>query len=177
MKKFYYVIVLLILFQSEIYSKEFIYILKDKCLNTIYTEAFNYFSNSEIKIYKDIRGVILSFKLNDLQAEYYSLTTETLKNIKQIENFLAKIENPAIIEVHTEKKQGKVSGNLKNWEFSTILANEIESSLISQNSKISRKRIKSVGYGEFLPIKNTPNNGGNYTNRIDIIILCNISGE
>ncbi|MBE7703258.1 MAG: hypothetical protein E7Z89_04315 [Cyanobacteria bacterium SIG28] len=177
MKKFYYVIVLLILFQSEIYSKEFIYILKDKCLNTIYTEAFNYFSNSEIKIYKDIRGVILSFKLNDLQAEYYSLTTETLKNIKQIENFLAKIENPAIIEVHTSDNVSNNVNSLKKWEISTVIANKIETQILNLGGKDISQRIKSVGYGEFLPTNNTPNNGSKKFDRVDIIVLCNISGE
>jgi hypothetical protein len=42
---------------------------------------------------------------------------------------------------------------------------------------ITYDRIKSVGYGDYLPKKNTPYNGVNKGVSIDIIILCNISGE
>ena len=170
MKKIFIKIIFLLTTCNYISAEENFYISSNKCINDLYSVAISTFSGTNIKVLRDPRGIVLRYQIFTDNYSHY-------KNLKVIEYFLAKIENPAIIEVHTEKKQGKESGNLKNWEFSTILANEIESSLISQNSKISRKRIKSVGYGEFLPIKNTPNNGGNYTNRIDIIILCNISGE
>ena len=99
------------------------------------------------------------------------------KKIKNIEKFLAKIENPAIIEVHTGNFSEKTHSRLKKWELSTMLANDIEAVITKPFGSIPQKRINSVGYGEFLPAKNTPNNGGKYLNRIDIIVLCNISGE
>ena len=106
-----------------------------------------------------------------------SMDKDFYYNIKKIEYFLAKIENPAIIEVHTGDFSEEKLLNIKKWEYSTIIANDIEAIITEPRGSIPQKRINSVGYGEFLPAKNTPNNGGNYLNRIDIIVLCNISGE
>ena len=90
---------------------------------------------------------------------------------------MAKIENPAIIEVHTSDFPSGEVVNLKKWEFSTIFANNIEAIITLPKGSINQNRINSIGYGEFLPQKNTSNNGGKNTNRVDIIILCNVSGE
>ena len=90
---------------------------------------------------------------------------------------MAKIENPAIIEVHIENFPKKEGLNLKKWEISTIMANEIEAIITLPVGSVKQEQINSIGYGEFLPAKNTPNNGGENLNRIDIIILCNIIGE
>ena len=57
------------------------------------------------------------------------------------------------------------------------MANKIEAIITKPKGVVSQDRINSIGYGEFLPAKNTSNNGGKNSNRIDIIILCNISGE
>ena len=95
----------------------------------------------------------------------------------KIKEFLSKIENPVIIEVHTENVSQSNTRFLKNWELSTVIANNIESVMLEQSDRDFRNRINSIGYGEFLPSKNTSNNGGKYANRVDIIILCNISGE
>ena len=100
-----------------------------------------------------------------------------IKILQILKNFLAKIKNPVIIEVHTQAESLSVLKSLKNWEYSIILANKIEEKLLNAVSHIERSRIRSIGYGEFLPAKNTPNNGGKYLNRVDIIILCNITGE
>ena len=53
---------------------------------------------------------------------------------------------------------------------------EIEEILLKKG-RISHNQLKSVGYGEFLPSKNTPYNGGKNEGRVDIILLCNINGE
>ena len=90
---------------------------------------------------------------------------------------MAKIENPAIIEVHIVDFPEEKISNLKKWEFSTVFANNIEAIITKPAGIIDQNKINSIGYGEFLPEKNTPNNGGKNTNRVDIIILCNISGE
>ena len=101
-------------------------------------------------------------------------SNELRLNLLRIEYFLAKIKNPVIIEVHTAKNSSK---GIKSWELSTLIANELEKLLTERNPLLNKERVRSVGFGEFLPIKNTSNNGGNYSNRIDIMILCDISGE
>ncbi len=166
--KIFFTIVITAFCSTE--AQEFLYILNDKCINQLYITAEEHFKHSTIKIIRDPRGLILRDDFQDKNEDFYT-------KIKNIENFLAKIENPAIIEVHTgDFPEGSLS-NLKRWEFSTIIANDIEAFITKPKGSIPQKRINSVGYGEFLPAKNTPNNGGKYLNRIDIIVLCNISGE
>ena len=123
------------------------------------------------------RGILLRYALTNPLAEISELDYKTYQNSLKIKEFLAKIENPAIIEVHTENVGQKNQTGYKNWEVSTVIANNIESVILSDRINSMRHRISSIGYGEFLPSKNTSNNGGKYLNRVDIIILCSISGE
>ena len=141
-------------------------------VNELYNQAVAQFCGLNFLVLKDSRGIVLRYFFDDINnlKDFYRF-------LKKIELFLAKIKNPAIIEVHIGRNFSMVGEKLKKWEVSTLKANEIEELLCVRGKGITRERIKSVGYGEFFPIKNTPNNGGNYINRIDIIILCNISGE
>ena len=101
----------------------------------------------------------------------------SVKKLTEIQYFLAKIQNSAIIEVRTANVKESKLNRLKNWEISTVIANNAERIILKSNADLDYTRIKSVGFGEFIPEKNTPYNGGKYSNRVDIIILCNISGE
>ncbi len=150
--------------------EEYLYILNDKSINNLYQIAKDHFKNSTTIVIKDPRGLILREDFQNLNKEIYT-------KMKNIENFLAKIENPAIIEVHMGNFSEENLLGLRKWEVSTIIANDIEAIITKPQGSIPQGRIISVGYGEFLPAKNTPNNGGKYMNRIDIIVLCNISGE
>ena len=171
MKPFFKIIFFLIFFTTTtIYAQEYLYILNDKCINNLYIKAQSYFINSKTKAIKDPRGIILRINFEENFENLYI-------NIKEIEDFLAKIENPAIIEVHTGNFSDIKLEGLKKWEISTVLANKIEDIITKPRGTIIQSRINSVGYGEFLPAKNTPNNGGKDLNRVDIIILCNVSGE
>ncbi len=167
-------IIIILLIPCRVISAEYLYILDDKCIKDLYAEAEVFFQNTEIKPIKDSRGLILRLEVNDMLEEFYN---PKILNYRKIEYFLAKIENPAIIEVHVENFPENKSTNLKKWEFSTILANNIESIITKPVGALEQSRINSIGYGEFLPAKNTPNNGGKNSNRVDIIILCSITGE
>ena len=137
----------------------------------MFSQAKAFFEQSNILPIKDSRGIILRYFFENAIEEYRQPNIEVYK---KLEKFLAKIENPAIIEVHTGDFS---SENLKNWEISTIIANNIEAIITKPYGSVDQNKINSVGYGEFLPAKNTSNNGGKYLNRVDIIVLCNISGE
>jgi hypothetical protein len=152
-------------------------IFDEKCLITLYHNAQAYFNNSPIFTIKDSRGIILRFPLDNPDSEITETSPKTKELILRIQVFLAKIKNPAIIEVHLENYRNTTNQKLKTWEISTIIANQLETAIIGQGDKVAPNRINSVGYGEFLPQNNPPNNGGNLPNRVDIIILCNISGE
>ena len=159
------------------YSEEYLYILNDSCINDLTESAQNYFKNRDINVIRDSRGIILRFKLTSPTEEYEKFSSDTYNKILYTEQFLAKIKNPVIIEVHTEKFSDCKFFKRKNWEISTVIANRIEALMLKNEGLVLRNRINSVGYGEFLPSKNTPYNGGNYPSRVDIIILCSISGE
>lgn len=151
-------------------------VLHDKCIDELYIPAKNYFHKSKIKVFRDSRGLILRFYTDDFLAEYYCLSKKTMESIFLIKTFLAKIKNTAIIEVHVHKLSSTDSLDMKLWEISTVVANNIEDAIEKDNRELAN-RTHSVGYGEFLPEKNPPNNGGKLSGRVDIIILCNVSGE
>ena len=176
MKKFI-LIIFIITFFSKAHAEEFYYIFNDECIKNLYISATESICNNNINIIKDSRGIILRFKLEEVDKNYEKLTPETKKNLSSVRDFLAKIKNLAIIEVHTEEIKTKNLAELKKWEVSTVIANKAEQFMTENVSGIETERIDSVGYGEFLPEKNTPYNGGKSSNRIDIIILCNVSGE
>jgi len=157
------------------FSEDTRFILHDRCINLLYKPAILYFKNSNIYVLRDSRGIIIRFEIKNPEKEYYNISYETSENIKKVVSFLAKIKNAVIIEVHTAKTNAGWN-NLKNWEIASVIAGNIESE-VRNTRKLSNMRIHSVGYGEFLPENNTPNNGGKHPNRVDIIILCNISGE
>ena len=175
-KNFFIVLFCLANISSAVNSAEYIYIFNDECINSLYKNAENDFKNTDIKVIRDSRGVILSFEFCCPKTEYQNITTSTCRNILKIKSFLAKIKNSAIIEVHTDKLLKDVD-NRSNWEVSTIIANQLESVVVDNKLGISSSRIKSVGYGEFLPSQNHLSNVENYLNRVDIIVLCNVQGE
>lgn len=168
------IIFLTIFFSIKIVYADYLYILNDSCIKNLYNNANLFFKNSDIKVLKDSRGIILRYYILDVINEYNNLNIDIYK---KIELFLAKIENPVIIEVHVEKLSKKEFKNFKKWEVSIMLANKIESLITLPKGKLNNNRVNSIGYGEFLPSKNTSNNGGKFNNRIDIIVLCNIIGE
>ena len=176
MRKYFAVLFLLLFNIMPVISEDIKFILHDKCINALYKPAVLDFENSKIAVYRDSRGIILRFELKNPEEEYFNLSEETLSNLINIEHFLAKIKNAVIIEVHTVILSRNKLQNLKNWEISSVIAGKIEKTLCSKNNLLNN-RIHSVGYGEFLPENNTPNNGGKLSNRVDIIILCNVSGE
>lgn len=170
------ILTIIFLFLINIASaQEYAYILNNEFEN-LYSQALLYFKTDKINVYKDIRGIVLTFDLEDISSNFFELNQLTKGKLIIIENFLAKIKNPVIIEVHTGKNSKINLRNLKEWEVTTVIANNIEDFWLSRG-KILNSQIRSVGYGIFLPSKNTPNNGVKNSGRVDIIILCSINGE
>ena len=161
----------------NVFAEEFQYILHDNCIDKLFLTAEKSLNTEDIEVLRIPQGIILRFEIKNPLTEYENLSSETLKKIAKIEYILSKIKNLVIIEVHTGDFSSRNSKNPKNWEISTVIANKIEDKFFKSGEGLDRNRILSVGYGEFLPPKNTPYNGGKYINRVDIIILCNISGE
>ena len=176
MKKHFFIIISIFSFliPCRIFAAEYYYILNDKCVEDLFSQASAFFEKTNILPIKDSRGIILRYFFENAIEEYQQPNIEVYK---KLEKFLAKIENPAIIEVHIANFPYNKLINLKKWELSTIMANKIESLITVPHGIVEQNRINSIGYGDFLPAKNPPNNGGKSLNRVDIIILCNIIGE
>lgn len=168
-------IFLIICFSSNAFSfaEEYLYILNDKCIVNLYSAAMQYFSGSGIELIKDTHGLIIRINTYD----NLSIDEKVFDKIVKIKYFLAKIKNPVIIEVHAGRDFQKNLEKYRNWEVTTLIANELETIILTYGEPLNNKRIKSVGYGEFFPQRNTSNNGGKDSSRIDIIVLCNVIGE
>ncbi len=159
------------------FAEEYLYILNDGCILDLYENAEKFFKNTPVYVVKDPHGLLLRFEIKNPEVECDGLSADTYLKIRYIEQFLAKMNNPAIIEVHVNEIPKEGCKNLKKWEISTLIANKIESLVLKPVGMIARDKIHSVGFGEFLPPKNTSNNGGNIANRVDIMILCDVNGE
>ncbi len=177
MKFFVKIFLSIILTVPLCFAEEYLYILNDSCILDLYSNASEYFKNSPILVIKDPHGLLLRFEIVDIANNCKRLSADTYKKVKYVEQFLAKMNNPVIIEVHVNEIPENCARLHKKWEISTLIANNIESVILLPKGKLARNKIHSVGFGEFLPPKNTPNNGGNYINRVDIMILCDINGE
>ena len=170
-----YILLILLFTVLNVYGYE--YIFNDRCINELYFIANTEFSRTDILVEKDSMGIILRFPIKNPAEECRELSTETVNNLKKIEQFLAKIENSVIIEVHTTDEDSVERNKLNNWEIAAVIAGKAEAEIRELSGGLGYDRISSVGYGEFSPVKNPPYNGGKYLNRIDIIVQCNISGE
>ena len=177
MKKSAFLLLIFSMLFSVVYAENApLYVLNESNINDVYEEVKNGVMNCEnVDVRKEIRGVVVSVTLLNPESEYYRITPELNKTLSCVEYFLAKIKNPVIIEVHTKKVPDGIK--MKNWEFSSVIAGKIGDMFVKKRPKISAERIYPVGYGEFMPLINTSNNGGNDGDRIDIIIQSSISGE
>ena len=141
MKTIIKIFVILLLLPCKTFAAEYLYILDDKCINDLFFEAENFFKDTEIRPIRDSRGLILRFEVINILDEYLDLSIESYK---KIEYFLAKIENPAIIEVHIGNFPDGELGKLKKWEVSTIMANNIEAVITRPFGTIEQNRLNSI---------------------------------
>ena len=97
MRKVILFLVLFLSFVNILLAEEYIYILSDEKLSDLYFSAKDYLKNTEMQVFKDVRGIVITFKLEDVLNEYSAISYKTLLNLEKIEYFLAKNKNPAII--------------------------------------------------------------------------------
>lgn len=96
---------------------------------------------------------------------------EAKNTLTKITKVLTKIDNPVIIEGHTDSTPIKGGKYQSNWDLSTARATNIISYVL-KNGQIKPKRVCAVGYGEYMPIAdNTLLSGRMLNRRVDIMIL------
>ena len=127
---------------------------------------------TSVNILKDKRGVVM--RLNDnmlFDPGSAIIKTEAKAVLDEIAVSLSTLDNPIVIEGHTDSTPIKNEKYPSNWELSTARATNIISYL-TQKHMLSPGKLSAVGYGEYMPIaKNDDFVGRSKNRRVDIIIL------
>ena len=97
MKKFLLCLVLFYYCQLNVNGNECLYILNDDCIKKLYEKSLLYFRDNRIKVLKDSRGIIIRYEFSNAVYEYNNPSFDIYNQFK---DFLVKINNFAIIEVH-----------------------------------------------------------------------------
>lgn len=128
--------------------------------------------NKSLKLLKSDNGLIIRVNSTLLFDEGSAdIKKNGPKTLDEISKVLTKIENPVIIEGHTDSVPIKTDKFPSNWELSTARATNIISYL-TRNGKFSPSRLRAVGYGEYMPVADNSLNSGRMLNRrVDIIVL------
>lgn len=128
--------------------------------------------NQTLNILKDPRGVII--RLNDMmffEPGSAIIKSEAIALLDGIAMSLKKLDNPILIEGHTDSTPINTEKFPSNWELSTARATNIIDYLINKHD-LSPKRLSAVGYGQFMPIASNETSTQRAQNRrVDIIIL------
>lgn len=132
----------------------------------------NLSKSKSVKLLKSDKGIIIRVNNNVLfDPGIASIKPNAEKTLNEIVKILTKIDNPVIIEGHTDSTPIKNAKYPSNWELSTARATNIISYIVKQGV-ISPKRLSAVGYGEYMPIANNTTISGRMLNRrVDIIVL------
>ena len=132
----------------------------------------NLSQSKSVKLIKSDKGLIIRVNNKVLFDEGAAeIKPEAQKTLNEIIKVLTKIDNPVIIEGHTDSTPIKNAKYPSNWELSTARATNIISYIVKQGM-ISPKRLSAVGYGEYMPIaNNTTISGRMFNRRVDIIVL------
>lgn len=132
----------------------------------------NLSQSKSVKLIKSDKGLVIRVNNKVLFDEgSASIKPEAEKTLNEIIQVLTKIDNPVIIEGHTDATPIKNAKYPSNWELSTARATNIIS-YIMKRGLISPKRLSAVGYGEYMPIaNNTTSSGRIFNRRVDIIVL------
>lgn len=132
----------------------------------------NVSKTDSINILKSQKGIIIRLKNKYIFDEGKAVVKDnSKKTLDEIVTVLTKIDNPVIIEGHTDSTPIKNAQYPSNWELSTARATNIISYIV-KTGKISPKRLSAVGYGEYEPIADNSNINGRMLNRrVDIVVL------
>lgn len=129
---------------------------------------------TSLSVVKEKRGTIIRINDTMLFDEGSAIIKSGAKStLAKIATELVDLENPILIEGHTDSIPIKNEKYPSNWELSTARATNIIKYL-TENKIINPRRLSAVGYGEYVPIAdNTTKDGRAKNRRVDIIVLSN----
>ncbi len=131
-------------------------------------------SSTSLSVVKEKRGTIIRINDTMLFDEGSAIIKSGARStLIKIAEELNDIENPVLIEGHTDSIPIKNQQYPSNWELSTARATNIIKYL-TEKKLISPRRLSAVGYGEYVPIAtNETKDGRSKNRRVDIIVLSN----
>ncbi len=148
----------------------------DDQLFKIVKEKFK--DNKFIEIMKEKKGTVI--RLNDtilFDSGSAIIKSDAKTILNEVAYFLKDINNPIIIEGHTDSNPIFTEKYASNWELSTARATNIIK-YFTQEFNFNPKRLSALGYGEYAPIAdNTSFKGREKNRRVDIIILSKNNQE
>ena len=129
---------------------------------------------TSLSVVKEKRGTIIRINDTMLFDEGSAIIKSGAQStLKKIATELVELENPILIEGHTDSIPIKNEKYPSNWELSTARATNIIKYL-TESRIITPKRLSAVGYGEYVPIADNSTKDGRAKNRrVDIIVLSN----
>lgn len=142
----------------------------------IYNDIKNFVESNNlsevVEIIDDERGVAMQLKSNILFETSSSNLKEDSKIIlKKINSIISSLENPILVEGHTDNRPINTDRFPSNWELSADRAVNVVRYFVEVLGE-DPERFSATGYAEFKPV--APNN--NYENmaknrRVDILIV------
>lgn len=147
-------------------------IISTKMVNVEKLLSENISQTKSIKLLKSDKGLVIRVNNRLIFDEGSAvIKKDAEKTLNEIVKVLTKIDNPVIIEGHTDSTPIKNAKFPSNWELSTSRATNIISYMMKHGG-ITPKRLCAVGYGEYMPISdNTSISGRMLNRRVDIIVL------
>lgn len=123
--------------------------------------------------YNEQGDLVVTIKDNLLfKSGSAELIQEAIPILERIGNVLADIENPIIVEGHTDNLQPNIRTGFKsNWELSSARALNV-AQLFIKRSFVRPERISIAGYGEHKPIvPNTSDKNRSINRRVSVIVV------
>ncbi len=131
-----------------------------------------------VEIIDDERGVAMQLRDNILfETSSSDLREESKEILNKLLTIISPMDNPILIEGHTDNRAIKTSKFPSNWELSADRAVNVVRYFVEGMGQ-DPKRFSAIGYGEFQPVAPNDSYEGMAKNRrVDILIVTSDKEE
>lgn len=125
-----------------------------------------------VEIIDDERGVAMQLRDNILfETSSSDLKEDSKEILNKLASIISPIDNPILIEGHTDNRSINTSKYPSNWELSTDRAVNVVRYFVEVMGQ-EPKRFSAIGYGEFQPVaSNDTYENMSKNRRVDILIV------
>jgi chemotaxis protein MotB len=148
---------------------------EDKKLDDLYRQISEYIKQHHLQgnvtIVSQERGIQITLRDVVLfDTGQATIKPEAQKLLKGLVPFFQKLDNPIVIEGHTDNRPISTPQYPSNWELSAARAINVVRFLVSQH--VAPSRLSGVGYGEYHPVAPNDTEAHRQENRrVNIVIL------